>query len=249
MPNKIKEEIKYCNECNNKSKAEINKYKTAVIEKLFNETRCIELVDLYPYNLIMDIIEENNNNNIGLYSFSPKLIKLEMEKVLSDRENRILEMRYRWKFTYEECGKALGISKVRARQIEIRAMQKMKKASVINNIQCVPRIDFIKLQDENKELKDQIEQLKFEINHYKEKFSASELQCENIRSQSIDELNLSVRSYNCMKKTRLNTIGAVVDMINNDSNSFLKIRNLGQRSTTEIINKIREKGLSVKDII
>jgi len=56
----------------------------------------------------------------------------------------------------------------------------------------------------------------------------------------ITELNLGVRSFNCLKRAGCNTVGDVLNYIGEDGQGLRKIRNLGSRSETEIIAKINE---------
>ena len=56
----------------------------------------------------------------------------------------------------------------------------------------------------------------------------------------ISELNLSVRSYNCLRRAGCNTVGAVLQLIAEDTNGLRKIRNLGSRSETEILECVRQ---------
>lgn len=51
---------------------------------------------------------------------------------------------------------------------------------------------------------------------------------------SIDEMNLSVRSYNCLKRAGLHTVGDLIESVNNWSD-LLKIRNMGTKSAKEVI--------------
>lgn len=56
----------------------------------------------------------------------------------------------------------------------------------------------------------------------------------------ITELNLSVRSFNCLKRAGCNTVGEILNCIEKDEQGLRKIRNLGNRSETEILEKIHE---------
>ena len=56
----------------------------------------------------------------------------------------------------------------------------------------------------------------------------------------ITELNLSVRSFNCLKRAGCNTVGEVLNCIEEDERGLRKIRNLGNRSEAEILEKIHE---------
>lgn len=60
----------------------------------------------------------------------------------------------------------------------------------------------------------------------------------------IEELDFTVRTYNCLKKEGINTIGELVQF---SQRALLEIRNLGQKSLTEIIEKLEERGLSLAE--
>ena len=60
----------------------------------------------------------------------------------------------------------------------------------------------------------------------------------------IEEIEFSVRAYNCLKRAGVNT---VQDLINKKEVEDTKIRNLGKKSLKEVIDKVKEMGLSFKD--
>ena len=59
---------------------------------------------------------------------------------------------------------------------------------------------------------------------------------------TIEELDLSVRSYNCLKRAGINT---VEDLIARTDEDMMKVRNLGRKSLEEVINKLHGLGLSL----
>ena len=61
---------------------------------------------------------------------------------------------------------------------------------------------------------------------------------------SIDDLDLSVRAYNCLKRAGMTT---VQDLTDKTENEMMKIRNLGKKSLKEVINKVKSLGLSFRD--
>ena len=61
---------------------------------------------------------------------------------------------------------------------------------------------------------------------------------------SIDDLDFSVRAYNCLKRAGINTLG---DLTEKSELEMMKIRNLGKKSLKEVIDKIKEMGLRFKD--
>ena len=56
----------------------------------------------------------------------------------------------------------------------------------------------------------------------------------------ITELNLSTRSFNCLKRAGIHTIGELIQLIENDENGLRNIRNLGSRSEAEIRKAVGE---------
>ncbi len=60
---------------------------------------------------------------------------------------------------------------------------------------------------------------------------------------TIEELELSVRSFNCLKRAGINT---VQELTNKTSDDMMKVRNLGRKSLEEVLGKLRELGLSLK---
>ena len=63
-----------------------------------------------------------------------------------------------------------------------------------------------------------------------------------VLEMSIDELELSVRSYNCLKRAGINT---VEELCNRTSEDMMKVRNLGRKSLEEVLAKLKELGLQL----
>jgi len=61
---------------------------------------------------------------------------------------------------------------------------------------------------------------------------------------SIEDLDFSVRAYNCLKRAGIHTLQ---DLVNNSESDMMKIRNLGKKSLKEVLDKIREMGLVLRD--
>ena len=65
---------------------------------------------------------------------------------------------------------------------------------------------------------------------------------EKVLEMSIDELELSVRSYNCLKRAGINT---VEELCNRTPEDMMKVRNLGRKSLEEVLAKLKELGLEL----
>ena len=70
-----------------------------------------------------------------------------------------------------------------------------------------------------------------------------EEQKDKIMEMTIEELDLSVRSYNCLKRAGINT---VEELIQRNEEDMMKVRNLGKKSLEEVVNKLNELGLSLR---
>ncbi len=64
---------------------------------------------------------------------------------------------------------------------------------------------------------------------------------DKVMEMNIDELELSVRSYNCLKRAGINT---VEELCNRTPEDMMKVRNLGRKSLEEVVSKLEELGLS-----
>ena len=63
---------------------------------------------------------------------------------------------------------------------------------------------------------------------------------EKILETSIEDLELSARSFNCLKRAGIST---VEDLTNKTESEMMKVRNLGKKSLDEVTNKLRSLGL------
>ena len=64
-----------------------------------------------------------------------------------------------------------------------------------------------------------------------------------VMEMSVEDLDLSVRSYNCLKRAGIST---VADLTRRTEDDMLKVRNLGRKSLEEVVKKLEELGLSLK---
>ena len=67
-------------------------------------------------------------------------------------------------------------------------------------------------------------------------------QRDKVLELTIEELDLSVRSFNCLKRANINT---VEDLISKTEDEMMKVRNLGRKSLEEVINKLAMMGLTL----
>ena len=65
---------------------------------------------------------------------------------------------------------------------------------------------------------------------------------EKALERTIEELDLSVRSFNCLKRAGINT---VEDLVNKSEDEMMKVRNLGRKSLEEVIEKLQSLGFNL----
>ena len=66
---------------------------------------------------------------------------------------------------------------------------------------------------------------------------------EKVLEMTIEELDLSVRSFNCLKRAQINT---VEDLINRTEEDMMKVRNLGRKSLDEVVAKLNSLGFDLR---
>jgi len=87
-----------------------------------------------------------------------------------------------------------------------------------------------------------VDELKETVNILKD--ADDELSAKSIANMSIDDLDLTQRSYNSLKKHDINTVGELVQL---SEDELAHIRNFGKKSLTEVMNKLAELNLSLKN--
>ena len=74
--------------------------------------------------------------------------------------------------------------------------------------------------------------------------SATENKQVKVLEMAIEDMDLSVRSYNCLKRANINTIE---DLTKKSKDDMLKVRNLGLKSLEEVIQKLESYGLGLRN--
>jgi DNA-directed RNA polymerase subunit alpha len=81
------------------------------------------------------------------------------------------------------------------------------------------------------------------MNNYDILVSQDDDKQQKVLEMSVEDLDLSVRSYNCLKRAGIHT---VEDLTKRSEEDMLKVRNLGRKSLEEVIKKLEDLGLSLK---
>ena len=224
----------------------------------------------YPQNIyraVFGVMEPTTVPQIGALAGDRGGLEFAMILAnLSDREADIIRLRYQKNKTLEEAANIHEIGRERVRQIEAKALRRMRKP-VVQRLLLMGASGWLKdlveseanrIAEERipREVSKQIsERLEWARERMMER-EAEELAlalngepdadpkvilAENI---TVEEMELSVRSYNCLKRAGYNT---VADIIAKTYDELKIIRNLGKKSLEEIIQKVNELGFDIKD--
>ncbi len=173
----------------------------------------------YPWNLAFDVIthpDKDYENQTELYEvYIPKF--LECVNQLNEREQTIIHYRFAELRTCEECQKLLHITRERVRQIESKAIRKLK----CKKCQFLVGSIIKSLEEKNEETDQQ--------SGYK-----------NSHGKTIDHMELSIRSYNALKRGGINYID---DLRECSLMDLQNLRNMGIKSLHEVIDKAAQYGI------
>lgn len=198
----------------------------------------------WPYNLIYecsifleDDIETDELERRVIYA---------CKKFLTERENNIINSIFKDCITQRELATKYNLTEERIRQIKYAALRKIRDKwnknfnDIINGgIEITEeteksRIKYLRQKDKyDKALQD----INIKLNELKKHPELYNDYVENVEDDIIN-LELSVRTYNCLKRAGINTIGRLFELKREE---IKKIRNLGDKSFKEICDKVKEK--------
>jgi len=200
-----------------------------------------DIYDIYPLNIV-DVLFDEKIPNVYLQGVLHALA------TLTEREQKVLSLRYKDGFTLEKTAKALNITRERVRQIEAKAMRKMRHPSRIELMKAVPFAELHEAEKKYAALKEQHELLVRAFELINNKATTPE----EVRTLAegavwmrtdISELDFSCRTYNCLKRAGKNTLKDLAEMTEEDLRS---VRNLGHKSFDEVVYILKDQGLNLK---
>jgi RNA polymerase sigma factor (sigma-70 family) len=169
-------------------------------------------------------------------------LKLVFE-TLQEREVRIFSWYYVDGLTLEAIGLRENITRERVRQIVNKTVRKIRYKERLKMLRYGK--EYLELCDDIGKLNAQLMQVKLQLIEKITNPETIEISNDEVISYfTIESLDLSVRSFNCLKRVGINTLG---ELMNQTIEDLLKIRNMGRKSLREIITKLEEKGLMLKD--
>lgn len=215
----------------------------------------------WPYNLAEEILGEEfpcvmtRDQVDGLR---------EASKHLTEREQEYVWLYYRCGYTLDEIGKKYDVTKQWVRINIARGVRKMRQPGLCNMVRygysgAMTRGENKRLERENAELEKRNAYLKarIEANRIAADGMSQELE-EQVGAAvvdmpaldiSIDELDLSVRAYNCLHRAGCHTVEDIVKYCKDpDKNGLCGIRNMGRRSAEEVAARLRSFGIDISAI-
>lgn len=219
-----------------------------------------DILSYWPYNLAVAVGFSTLNPNrpeemekarqLAHSVYVPAL--LESVETLTEREKKIIYLRFQTGLTYEQAGKYFGVTRERIRQIEMKALRKLrhprhfkhwKMDTLDKAFEIAVERDRYRL--ENTELKNKLTRIMDAMGLKEEqKQVAMEAQAEEKKDIALEDLELSVRSYNCLKRAG---IRSVADLDGWTIEKMMKIRNLGRRSLDEVLCRLKERGVTIPE--
>lgn len=225
--------------------------------RAFNRVPSLE--ECYPLNLLiacLDIPIDSEEVAPDIWDYDIRHFK-KLISTLMDREQRVLEMRYQFGMSLEEAAKVFGLTKERVRQIQKKAERKLRYRSASDGIRVVNHETFDALKQENSKLKAMISRLENNLDVYRARLEELNVElekpeenrgskAESFNKIKIEELDWSIRAYNCLKRAGFNTLEDILYFDQNQGNveepfrcqSWWHIRNFGKKSMIEVAKTV-----------
>lgn len=210
----------------------------------------------WPYSLMNALVEEYgrikapDGVEIAPEHYTPSAVMALVADALSERERTVMEMRFRDHMTMEEVGKAFNVTREHIRQIEARALRKLRSPERLRRYASVPYKDYqremIRRMEAERRLDAFLEHAQYRVvlDPEGEDAARESEKLDNMTGMTISDLYLSVRSFNCLRRAGVNTVGDILKL--ESEADMYSIRNLGRKSAEEIIGKIHSLGLKMK---
>lgn len=194
----------------------------------------------YPENLVRQILapEETEALEDDLFPSVEYVLG-----ILTERERDVIYYRFLYGLTYQKTADTIGLSKERIRQIESRALRKMKSPSMIKYIKLgVQGV----LREEIKEAKENIDRYIKENNINPDEVDQEKIKYEMLLDKKVEELDLSTRAFTAVKRDNNNTIRDLVKSYK--ICSIHGTRQCGPKTLQEIYDKLVRFGVPEKEL-
>lgn len=198
----------------------------------------------YPQNLLSQVFVN------GLPTELPDDVALVLEyiiqKTLTEREGRVLDMRYKRYMTMAAIGEEYGLRAERIRQIEAKAVRKLRHPSRSRYILMGMEgyINYLRdtaVDERLREYKKEIISLEKKIAELTD--TEYEEEKNELENAPLAELDLSVRTFNILYRAGYSTVKELLDA---DAEKIVSLPNLGLKNFSNLIDVLSEKGFGWK---
>ena len=198
----------------------------------------------YPKNLLSQVFVN------GLPTDLPDDVALVLEyiiqKTLTEREGRVLDMRYKRYMTMAAIGEEYGLRAERIRQIEAKAVRKLRHPSRSRYILMGMEgyINYLRdtaVEERLREYKKEIVTLEKKIAELTD--TEYEEEKNELENAPLAELDLSVRTFNILYRAGYSTVKELLDA---DAEKIVSLPNLGLKNFSDLIDVLSEKGFGWK---
>lgn len=209
--------------------------------------------NIYPLNMINAIGDIDRNSEdfkfiINDFDKNLKVVFKELPNAFKEKEIKVINSRFKKGKTLKECADECNVTSERIRQLENDVLFKLNKNEDVKYIliygeelwkmQCeIRELEKKELELKKKVLLEHISELSKEKYDYLVKIDDELLKC------NIDILNLSVRSYNGLRRAGIKTIEELISL---DKNQIKDINALGQKSVKELIDRLDMYDIKMK---
>ena len=198
----------------------------------------------YPKNLLSQVFVN------GLPNEMPDDVALVLEyiiqKTLTEREGRVLDMRYKRYMTMAAIGEEYGLRAERIRQIEAKGVRKLRHPSRSRYILMGMEgyINYLRdtaVDERLREYKKEIISLEKKIAELTD--TEYEEEKNELENAPLAELDLSVRTFNILYRAGYSTVKELLDA---DAEKIVSLPNLGLKNFSDLIDVLSEKGFGWK---
>lgn len=181
----------------------------------------------YPYNFAYKVLEgKERYKDIMPYRLEECLSNRD---IVTEREEYVIHLYFEDGLTYLEVGEKIGVGPERVRQIIQKAIRKLRRVH-----KMWLAIDF-----------EEYANVKALLKRYQDNFTLTGDEDTDMSKRIIEELNLSIRPYNCMLRSGH---VAIKDFHCLTIDKMMRIRNLGKNSCAEMVEKLCKYGFILKSL-
>lgn len=218
-----------------------------------------DIMTMYPENLLNVIFGETDGRlrscpaEGGYAADVDGMLAYLLETDLTARERTVIKLRFEDGKTYEQACKVFNVTRERIRQVEHSALRKLKAKKhylTLGMSGLIQQRVTEKVTQERKRIFDDAAGFiavaigEEKAAQYRDATKEGDTigNAEKLK-RPIEELELSVRSFNCLKRDGINTVG---DLLRKGYYGVATVRNLGRKSLTEIEYQLSEWGLTLE---